>query len=101
MLSVAHFFSRRLFKPLALSLALLSLLFLVQIVPHAHASNHEAAACRICQVGHLGVTPAVTAITFSVPFVSFGQIASAAILISSQDISSPSSSRAPPSSFAS
>lgn len=100
MLSVAHSLSRRLFKPLAISLALFSLLFLVQLVPHAHANNHEAAACRICQVGHLGVTPAVSAITLSVPFVAFGQVAPAAILISAQDFSSYSPSRAPPSPFA-
>ncbi len=70
MQSVAHLLSRRLFKPLAFALALLSLLFLVQLVPHAHANNHEVAACRICQVGHLGVTQAVSAITLSIPIVS-------------------------------
>ena len=96
---VAHSLSRRLFKSLALSLALLSILFLVQIVPHAHANSHEAAACRICQVGHLGVTPVTTAISLSVPFVSFGQVAVAAVLTCSQNYSSHSSSRAPPASI--
>ena len=98
---VAHSFSRRLLKPLALFLALLSFLFLIQIVPHAHANNHEAAACRICQVGHLGATPVISTITLSVPLVSFGQVAAFAVLVSSQDYSSLSSSRAPPSSFVS
>ena len=93
---VTHSLSRRLFKPLAFSLALLSVLFLIQIVPHAHAKHQDEAACRICQVGHLGVTPAVSAITLSVPFVSFGQIAPSAILISSQNFTSHSPSRAPP-----
>jgi hypothetical protein len=93
----ARSFSRRLFKPLAFSLALFSLLFLIQIVPHAHADHHDEAACRICQVAHLGVTPAVSAIRFSVPFVAFGRVAPAAILASSQNCSSHSSSRAPPS----
>jgi hypothetical protein len=101
MQSVAHSLSRRLFKPLAFSLALFSLLFLVQLVPHAHANNHEAAACRICQVGHIGVTPAVSAITLSVPLISFGQITPAAILSCTQYFCSHSPSRAPPSSFAS
>ena len=99
MQSVAHSLSRRLFKPLALFLALLSLLFLVQLVPHAHANGHEASACRICQVGHLGVTPAVSAITLSVPFVSFGQVTAAAVLTSSRSFSSHSPSRAPPASI--
>jgi hypothetical protein len=97
--SVSHSLSRRLFKPLALSLALLTLLLLVQGVPHAHANHHDEAACRICQVGHLGVTPAVSAISISVPFVTFGQVALLAILPTSQLFSSYSPSRAPPSLF--
>ncbi len=97
MQSVAHSLSRRLFKPLAFSLALLSLLFLVQLVPHAHAKSHDEAACRICQVGHIGVTPAVSAPSLSVPFIAFGQVAPVAILISSQNFTSHSPSRAPPS----
>jgi hypothetical protein len=93
----ASSFSRRLFKPLAFSLALFSLLFLIQIVPHAHADHHDEATCRICQVAHLGVTPAVSAISFSVPFIAFDRIAPTAILALSQSFSSLSSSRAPPS----
>ena len=80
MQQVTHPFSRRLLKPLAFSLALFALLFLVQVVPHEHADNHDEATCNICQVVHIGVTPAVSAISLSVPFVSFGQIAPAAIL---------------------
>jgi hypothetical protein len=101
MQSVAHSLSRRLFKPLAFSLALLSVLFLIQIVPHAHAKHQDEAACRICQVGHLGVTPAVSAISLSVPFVNFGQVAPIAILISSQNFITHSPSRAPPTDFVS
>ncbi len=96
MQSVAHSLSRRLFKPLAFSLALLSILLLIQLVPHAHANHQDGSTCQICQVSHLGVTPAVSAISLSVPFVSFGQIAPAAILISSQSFTSHSPSRAPP-----
>ena len=96
MLSVGLSLSRRLFKPLAFSLALLSLLFLVQVVPHAHTNNHEEAACRICQVNHLRVSPAVSAITLSVPLVSFGQVTAVAVLTSTQNFSPHSSSRAPP-----
>lgn len=101
MLSLAHLFSRRLVKPLAVTLALFSFLFLVQLVPHAHANNHEASACRICQVGHLGVAPAVSTIVVSVPFVSFGQVSASDVLTVSQEFSSHSPSRAPPSSLAS
>ncbi len=97
MQSVLHSLSRRLFKPLAILLALLSLLFLVQLVPHAHSSNHDEAACRICQVGHLGVTPAVSTTIISVPLVSLGWVAPTALLTSSQTFSSYTPSRAPPS----
>ena len=101
MQSVANSLSRRLLKPLAFTLALFSLLFLVQLVPHAHVNNHEAAACRICQVGHLGVTPAVSAIALSVPLVTFGHVTPAASLAILHEFCSHSSSRAPPTSLAS
>jgi hypothetical protein len=98
MQSVAHSLSRRLYKPLAFSLALLlSLLFLAQVIPHAHANNQEEAACRICQVGHVGVTPAVSAVILSVPLARFGQVVPEEILSSTQFFSSQSPSRAPPS----
>jgi hypothetical protein len=100
MQSVAHSLSRRLFKPLALSLALLSLFFLVGVIPHTHANNQDEAACTICQVGHVGVTPAVSAVTLNVPLVKFGEIIPDEILISALTSSTHSPSRAPPSLFA-
>ena len=97
MLSVAHSFSRRLFKPLALSLALLSLFFLVGVIPHAHANTQEGATCTICQVAHLSVTPAVSAVIQSAPLVNTGQIVPVEIVVPTPVFSSHSLSRAPPS----
>ena len=97
MFSVAHSLSRRLFKPLALSLAVLSFFFLVGVFPHAHANTQEEATCTICQVAHLGVTPAVTAVIQCAPLVNSGQIVAVEILVSAQVFSSHSLSRAPPS----
>jgi hypothetical protein len=97
MQSVTHSLSRRLFKPLAFSLALLSLLFLVGVIPHAHANNQEEAACAICQVGHVAATPAVSAVIFSAPVINLGKVVPDEIWISTQSFSSESPSRAPPS----
>lgn len=97
---VTHSLSRRLFKPLALSLALLSLFFLIGVIPHAHSNNQEEATCTLCQVGHVSVTPAVSTIILSAPLVNFGRIVPDEISISTQTLSSQSSSRAPPLSFA-
>lgn len=99
MQSVAHSLTRRLFKPLAFSLALLSLLFLAQVFPHSHANNHEASACAICQIGHVGVTQAVSSVSASVPFVNFGRVIPAAAIAFFDPVSSDSPSRAPPSSL--
>lgn len=96
MQTVAHSLSRRLLKPLAVTLALFSILFLAQLVPHAHANNHEAAACRICQVGHIGISPAVSAVTLSVPLVTFGHVPVCCAAILLEAFSEHSSPRAPP-----
>jgi hypothetical protein len=73
---------------------------LLQVVAHAHANGQDEAACRLCQVAHLGVTPAVSALALSVPFVEFGSVPSFAGAAASESCSWHSSSRGPPSFFA-
>jgi hypothetical protein len=97
MLAVAHPFLRRLAKPLAIALGLLSLLFLLQVTTHSHANGQHESACRLCQVAHLGVAPAVSAPVLSVPLVSFGQVTANVTLNFSEPFSEHSPSRAPPS----
>ena len=94
---LAHKSLRRLARPLVSVFALVALLYFAQVVPHAHANGQDEAACRLCQVGHIGVTPAVSAPTLVVPFVSFGVVAVLPELIASQLFSEHSPSRAPPS----
>ena len=101
MLSSAHPIFRRLARPVALTLALLSLVFLLQVTPHSHANGQDEAACRLCQVAHLGVAPAVVVVSFSTPIVSFGEVVVCLEVSSAEPPSGHSSSRAPPFSFAS
>jgi hypothetical protein len=97
MLIVTHPFLRRVAKPFAFALALLSLVFLLQVATHSHANGHDEPACRLCQVAHLGVAPAVAALVLSVPLVSFGHVAANVTLEVSEYFSEDSPSRAPPS----
>ena len=45
-------------RVLALSLALLSVLLLVQGLTHFHSTGQDEAACQICQAAHIGPAPA-------------------------------------------
>ena len=97
MLFVSHPFLRRSAKPLAIALGLLSFLFLLQVSTHSHAGGQDESACRLCQVAHLGVAPALSALVLSVPLVSFGQVATTATFTVSEVFFEQSPSRAPPS----
>ena len=101
MLFDVHPIFRRLARPVALTLALLSLAFLLQVTPHSHANGQDETACRFCQVAHLGVTPAVAVVSLSVPIVSLGEVVVCSEVSFAEPPSGQSSSRAPPFSFAS
>ena len=94
---IARPFWRRLAKPLAVTLALLSFLFLLQVTPHSHANGQDEAACRLCQVVHLGVAPAVAALVLSVSLVSLGKVVAQVTCSYRETVSSHFPSRAPPS----
>ena len=89
-------FGGRLAKPAVLGLALLSVAFLLHVTPHGHANNQDDPACLLCQVAHLGVTPAVTPLTFSIPLVPLGEVFALALVAESEAFISHSPSRAPP-----
>ena len=63
----AHKSMRRIARPLVFVFALLSLVFLLQVTPHGHANRQHEAACTLCQVAHVGVTPAISHIVLSDP----------------------------------
>jgi hypothetical protein len=83
----------------ALSLALVSLFFLLQIVPHSHATGQDDPTCRLCQVAHIGVVPAVSATLLSVVLLYFGEIHVFVCLHFGQPFFAQSPSRAPPALF--
>ena len=94
---VAHPYGGRLSRLLACALALIAVTFLLQVVPHNHPSGHDEAACRLCQVAHLGVAPAVSLPSFSVPLVLLGLIAIFTLAAPTGFFFVHSPSRAPPS----
>jgi len=75
---------------------LLSFFFLLQVAPHSHADGHDDAACRICQVAHIGVAPAVSAVLLSPVLLYFGEILAPLCLHFTESFSAQSPSRAPP-----
>jgi len=89
--------SRRLATSVIVSLALLSFFFLLQVAPHSHADGHDDAACRICQIAHIGVAPTVSAVLLNPVLRYFGEIASPRIFHFIDTFSADSPSRAPPS----
>ena len=83
-------------KSAAFGLVCLLLVFLLQVVPHGHANGQEEAACRICQVAHLGVALAVAVVALNVPLATLGTVAALTIAARTQTFFAHSPSRAPP-----
>jgi len=87
---------RRLAASAVVALALVSLFFLLQIVPHTHASGQDDPACRLCQVAHLGIAVVAAIALLSLILIYFGEPATPAGLYTSDAFSPQSPSRAPP-----
>lgn len=87
---------RRLARVVVLALALASLVFLLQVTAHQHTNGQEEAACLLCQAAHISVTPAVSAIELSVPFIPIDQVAPARIGSALDSFYHHSDPRAPP-----
>jgi len=96
--AVEHPYLGRLAKPLGLAVALLALAFLLQVTPHNHANGQDEAACALCQVAHIGSTPAISTVTLSAPLELMGFVSSAIEIVSPQSFARHSSSRGPPAS---
>jgi hypothetical protein len=89
--------SRRLATSVIVSLALLSFFFLLQVAPHSHADGHDEGACRICQIAHIGVAPAVSTVLLSPVLLYLGEILAPRSLHLIDAFFADSPSRAPPS----
>lgn len=96
MQGLVHKSGGRIGRPLALALALLSLLFLLQVTPHTHTNGQDEAACGLCQAAHVGATPAVSGIVLSVPLVAVGMISAPIVLAANENFFSHSDPRGPP-----
>jgi len=83
-------------KAIAIALALLSLIFLLQVTPHEHANGQDEAACRLCQAAHVSVIPAVSGIAFSVPLVPVGEVAAPRVPFTSESFPLHADPRGPP-----
>ena len=92
--------SRRLAISVAIALALVSLFFLLQVAPHSHANGQDDPACRLCQVAHISITPAISAVLPVLILLYFGEILAQIRLHFSEPFSAQSRSRAPPALFA-
>ena len=88
--------NRRLIASVAVALALVSLFFLLQVAPHSHANGQDDPACRLCQVAHIGIAPALEITLLSVILLYFGEISAVVSLHSAEPFFAQSASRAPP-----
>jgi len=96
MQGVSRITRQRLAKSFAFALALLSLIFLLQVIPHGHANGHDEAACGLCQIAHVSVTPAVSGIILHVPLVPVGEASTPVFRSSLESFFHHSDPRAPP-----
>jgi hypothetical protein len=88
--------SRRLAASVVVSLALLSFFFLLQVAPHSHVDRHDEAACRICQIAHIGVAPTVSPVPVDPVLFIFGETLAPPCPHFIESFSAQSPSRAPP-----
>jgi hypothetical protein len=88
--------NRRLATCVAFSLALVSLFFLLQVVPHSHSGGHDEPNCRLCHAAHLGVAPTVSVTLLSLVLLLFGEILALLRLHFTEPFYAHSPSRAPP-----
>lgn len=88
--------NRRLATSVAVAVALVSLFFLLQVAPHSHANGQDDPACRLCQVAHIGVAPAVCAALPLLILLYFGEILAPVRVHFTEPFFAQSPSRAPP-----
>src|ERR1700738_3976199 len=94
--AVTHPFLRTLARPLALLLAVFSLVFFLQVTAHVQPNGVDESARPHCQVAHIAVPPAIATLTLSVPLVSFGQVTLSETAVHFELFFAQSPSRAPP-----
>lgn len=96
MRATAHKSRHRLLRQLAIALALLAIVFFLQVTPHGHAKGRSEATCLLCQTARLGVTPTVSGIVLSTPLVQLGEVIAPNAGATTESFFSHSDPRAPP-----
>lgn len=64
---------RRAARSVVIVLALLSLVYLLQVTPHGHANSQDELACLLCQAVHVSATPVVLSVVLIVLLVRVGE----------------------------
>lgn len=81
---------------LALTVAVLSLLFVAQALSHSHGKGQNEATCQICQSAHVGSGPAAGIASLVSPLLTTGYVPSFVPTIHQEFFFHHSPSRAPP-----
>ena len=83
-------------RTLALTIACCMLVFLVQVVVHAHENGQDEATCRVCHAAHMGAAPAINALLLAAPLLPSGSVQEIAVQFHKDLFGHDSPSRAPP-----
>jgi hypothetical protein len=87
---------RGLVRVLALSLAVLFVLFVAQALIHSHAKGQNEAACQVCQAAHIGSAPTEATTSLLGPLLATGSVRPLVLTIHQEFFFHDSPSRAPP-----
>lgn len=83
-------------RVLALTLALLFVVFLAQAVAHSHESGQNEASCQVCQAAHLGAAASARALSVISPRLVMGYVQPFVVTFFQELFFQDSPSRAPP-----
>jgi|SRR5580658_6272140 hypothetical protein len=84
-------------RVLALTTAVLFLVFCAQALSHSHTNGQDEASCQICQAAHIGSTPASVVPLLLTPLLSIGYVQPFVLTFHQELFFHDSPSRAPPS----
>ncbi len=84
-------------RVLALTVAVLFLVFYVQALSHSHANGRDEAACQLCQAAHIGTAPASVVPSLLTPLLTIGYVQPFVLSFHQELFFHDSPSRAPPS----
>lgn len=87
----------KLARLIAVSLAVLFVVFISQAASHLHEKGQNEATCQICQAAHLGPTPQPGILLLHAPFVATGYAQPFLSALHDELFFHDSPSRAPPS----